>query len=640
MSEIYEFSDFRLNVRERVLERGDGARVALPDKAFDTLCVLVRNAGKLVGKEEILSSVWADSFVEENNLNKSIHAIRRALGDQNVEPKFVETVKKHGFRFVADVRPVLNGNDQNGTAAVQLNVNGHCAPEARPASPEHKANDGTAEQLGIFSRPVLMTFAVIICAVAGFGFYSWFAPASRAPKQFSILVLPVQPLDGNGDEILKLGIADAVIQKLTGSSDVLVRPLSETRRYAGTDQDPMSVGREQQVDHVLASTYQMAEGKLRVTGQLINVSTGRVDETLKSELDLAGKFAMQDAVAADFGGRILKRFGAAPAPAASGRGTSNEEAYIAYLQGMYLMDREDGPSAEQAIAAFDRAIALDPNYAAAWAGKGQAHCANSHINASPPDVEFKVAEPAIKRALELDPDNAEAYIALALISTDYHWDLDKGDQYFRRAVELAPSNDHAHRWYGLWLVRTGQVEEGLKHLREAINQNPASAQHQFFYGVGLFLGSRLDEAAAQLERVREMAPDLGRPDAFLWQVYHLKGDGARAYESLRRYLGMREGRAALIEPLDAAYRAGGWPAALSAYQQQLAAKVPEGYWPGHYFMAVLSAYTGDRDQAFRSLGKAVHFRSFDAPYMRFDKTLEPLRSDPRFEGLVRRVRAK
>ncbi len=620
--ELYEFGGYRLNVRERILVQVEGGeRIALPDKAFDTLSVLVRNAGRLVEKDELLNSVWAGSFVEENNLNKSIHAIRRALGDQNGEPRFVETVKKHGFRFVADVRPISNGN-------------GHHAPEVVPA----EAEDRPVERAEIFSRPVLMTFVVIICAAVGFGFYSWFAPASRAPKQFSILVLPVQPIDAKeGDEVLKLGIADAMIQRLTGSPDLLVRPLSVTRRYAGTDQDPMSVGREQQVDYVLASTYQTADGKLRVTGQLINVSTGRVDETMKSELDVAGKFAMQDAVAADFGGRILRQLGAAPARTKANRGTANEEAYIAYLQGLYLMDKEDGPSAEQAIAAFDRAIAIDPNYAAAWAGKGQAHCANSHINASPPDVEFKVAEPAIRRALELDPDNAEAYIALALVSTDYHWDLDKGDQYFRRALELAPSNDHAHRWYGLWLVRTGQAEEGLKHLREAINLNPASAQHQFFYGAGLFMANRLDEAATQLEWVKEMAPDLDRPDAFLWQVYHLKGDGARAYESLRRYLGMRQGRAALIEPMDAAYRAGGWPAALSAYQKQLAAKVPEGYWPGHYFMAILSAYTGDREQAFMSLEKAVNFRSFDAPYMRFDKTLEPLRSDPRFDDLVRRT---
>jgi tetratricopeptide (TPR) repeat protein len=349
---------------------------------------------------------------------------------------------------------------------------------------------------------------------------------------------------------------------------------------------------------------------------------------------------MQDAVASDFGGRILNRFGLPPAGITARRGTESEEAYIAYLQGLYLMDKEDGPSAQKAIAAFDRAIALDPNYAAAWAGKGQAHCANSHINASPPDVEFKVAEPAIRRALELDPDNAEAYIALALISTDYHWDLEKGDQYFRKALELAPSNDHAHRWYGLWLVRIGRVEEGLMHLREAINQNPASAQHQFFYGVGLFLANRLDEAATQLERVKEMAPDLDRPDGFLWQVYHLKSENQRAYESLRNYLGKHPGGTAFIEPLDAAFRAGGWPAALSAYQKQLSAKVPEGYWPGHYFMAVLSVYAGDRGQAFNSLEKAVHFHSFDVPYMRFDKTLEPLRADPRFEDLARRAGAK
>src|SRR5215218_3616271 len=112
MSEIYEFAGFRLDIRERVLERADlGARVALPEKAFDTLCVLVRNAGHLVGKDELLSLVWADSFVEENNLNKSIHAIRRALGEEKGGHKYIETVKKHGFRFAAEVTPAARRSE-------------------------------------------------------------------------------------------------------------------------------------------------------------------------------------------------------------------------------------------------------------------------------------------------------------------------------------------------------------------------------------------------------------------------------------------------------------------------------------------------------------------------------------------------
>jgi DNA-binding winged helix-turn-helix (wHTH) protein/tetratricopeptide (TPR) repeat protein len=637
MSEGYEFADFRLDVRERMLVRRGGERVALPDKAFDTLCVLVRNAGRLVEKDELLRSVWADSFVEENNLNKSVHAIRRALGDQNGTPKFIETVKRHGFRFVADVRASHNGN--NGPNA--KNGNGLHPAEILAAVSMKAAVPTSAERNGLLSRPLFMTVAVIICAAAGFGFYAWFTPVSQAPKQLSILVLPVQPLDGTGnDEILKLGIADATIHRLTGVQGVLVRPLSETRKYAVGAHDPISAGRGQGVDYVLASSYQTADGKFRVTGQLINVSTGRVEETLKSELDLAGKFAMQDAVAGDFSARILKRFDVAPGHAAAKRGTSNEEAYLAYLQGMYLLDKEDPASAHRAIAAFDRAIALDPNYAAAWAGKGHAHCANSHVNASPPDVEFKVAEPSIRRALELDPDNAEAHVVLGLITTEYHWDFEKGERHFRRALEIAPSNDHAHRWYGFTQVRMGRVEEGLAHLREAIYRNPASPHHQFFYGYGLFIGNRLDEAAVHLESAKEMAPEISRPDAVLWQIYHLKGEGARAYETLRRYLGTAPASAEFIGPLESAYRRGGWAAAMSAYIKQRVAKMPEGYWPGHYFTAVLWVYEGDWEQAFKSLEKAVDSRSFDVPYMPFDSALEPLRSDPRFAELVKRSGAK
>ena len=143
-----------------------------------------------------------------------------------------------------------------------------------------------------------------------------------------------------------------------------------------------------------------------------------------------------------------------------------------------------------------------------------------------------------------------------------------------------------------------------------------------------------------MEKITQMAPEIDFVYGVLWQIHHRKGDGARAYESLRKFLGMHPRRADFIEPVESAYRLGGWPAALSAYPKQRAANVPEGYWPGHYFMAALSVYAGDREQAFRSLEDAVKFRLYDVPFMRFNPALEPLRSDPRFADLIKRSGVK
>src|SRR5687767_7467316 len=178
----------------------------------------------------------------------------------------------------------------------------------------------------------------------------------------------------------------------------MVRPLSATRRYAGLEQDPLDAGREQQADYVLASNYQLAAGRIRITAQLLHVASGRVEETYKSEKDAGDVFAMQDAVADEVGRLFLARFAAGSGSPAAGRGTTNEEAYRLYLQGRYLVEKESRADAKRAVELFDQALSLDPNYAKAWAGKARAHCLFAHTGGSTPDAEFAKARPAIERA--------------------------------------------------------------------------------------------------------------------------------------------------------------------------------------------------------------------------------------------------
>ena len=173
-----------------------------------------------------------------------------------------------------------------------------------------------------------------------------------------------------------------------------------------------------------------------------------------------------------------------------------------------------------------------------------------------------------------------------------------------------------------------------------MNLNPTSADYKFSYGLALFHGKRFGEAEAELTKLRESDPDFSWANAVLWQIYHLKGDGARAYESLTRFMKANPRGARYLGPLESAYRSGGWGAALSTYQKLFSENDTGGYWPGHYFLAVLSTHAGDRDQAFRSLEKAIEYRLYDVPYIRFDPALEPLRSDPRFAELVARVGIK
>jgi DNA-binding winged helix-turn-helix (wHTH) protein/TolB-like protein len=328
--ELYEFGQFRLDVSERALVRSDTkARVQLSEKAFETLCILVRNAGHLVNKRELLKQVWADSFVEENNLNKCIYAVRRALGEQ----QFIETIKKHGFRFVVEVRRVqveetadavhqengfqsktsrnlsaefLRLPEQTETQETLVSLTGRgneangndTIKQVSPSNPPEESIEHNSELESVPAKPgsenkylpkyrlplAAFSLAAFFIGAIGLGYYFFSAGKTAVSDKKSIAVLPLKPINtANRDEIYEAGIADSLILELSSMKEFVVRPLSATRKYAHIGQDPIAAGREQQVDYVLASNYQLVGGKIRVTAQLFNIASGQIEEAYKSE---------------------------------------------------------------------------------------------------------------------------------------------------------------------------------------------------------------------------------------------------------------------------------------------------------------------------------------------------------------------
>ncbi len=683
MSEIYEFADFRLNVRERVLERSGGGRVSLPDKAFDTLCVLVRNAGKLVGKEEILSSVWADAFVEENNLNKSIHAIRRALGDQNGQPKFVETVKKHGFRFVAPVtkadppRPVeaeerrpgsmLDGQGQMGSvrefphlvrrsggAVPAVLEEAETSPADLPAvtEPVHFP-ELTAVQPGRVStsrRPVLYVALLALAVVAGaigLWFYLLGDPDSGlAGGKRSIAILPLKPISTAGrDELYEIGIADSLIQRIGTINGFSVRPLSAIRKYADIEQDPLAAGREQKVDYVLTSNYQLANGRIRVTSQLLNVANGQIEETYKSEKELSDIFAIQDAVADEVGKRLESRFASTSGTPESARGTGSEEAYRLYLQGMYFYDRRTRADALKAVEVLEQAVRIDPNYARAWAGLAHAHrylinlgdVAQTNIH-----DETRRSMDAINRALSLDNTVSEAHSALCDNKMYYEYDFVGAEAACKRSIELKPGSPLAHNTYGRFLMTRGRFDEAISELRTAIELEPTSYFHQIVYLTCLTLARRYDEAFRQMDRIAELNP--GNAFRLYWQnsgALMTAEPPEQAYERWMRYLRSADLQIAntdaqAVQLYESIYKTSGWPGVM----HEQAKRNRENPVEHQFIIAAIHAQIGDKDTAMEFLEKSYARREFWMTHLQFEPRLDSLRGDPRFEDLVRRVESK
>ena len=490
-------------------------------------------------------------------------------------------------------------------------------------------------------RAVVLAALLLVIAAASAAVFSYFRSSTPAPQSEikSLAVLPLKPINtANRDEIYEIGIADSLIHRLSSMKGLVVRPLSATRKYADIEQDPLAAGREQRADYVLASNYQLAGGKIRITAQLFNVASGQIEETYKSEKDAGDVFAMQDAIAGEVGNILSSRFAATSSSPVAKRGTTNEEAYRLYLQAWYLIEKGGFANAKRAIELFDQALSLDPNYAKAWAGKARAHCHFSHVGNNSPDAEYAIAKPAIERAFALDSNLAEAYAVLGVIRTDYDWDFADAEKQFLRAIEIAPNSEIGHRWYANRLAGQGRSEEAIARIKVAIDLVPSSVFDQIMYGRILYFARRYDDAITQLQRVVEM--DSARPVVyhFLWRSYHKKGDYPRAYESFMRFQQLIGTKDEMLRSYEASYAKSGWQGTLLRYLEILKANVASG--SDAYDIAVLSALLGQREQSFRYLNDAVKNRSLEISNIAGDPGLDLLRSDPRFAELVGRVGLK
>jgi DNA-binding winged helix-turn-helix (wHTH) protein/TolB-like protein/Flp pilus assembly protein TadD len=683
--ELYEFGQFRLDVAERFLARSDtNERVQLSEKAFETLCVLVRNAGHLVNKNELLNQVWADSFVEENNLNKSIHAVRRALGEKPGEKQFIETIKKHGFRFVVEVRRVKLEktadafNQENGFQAKTLSAkfprlleqpetqetvvsptsrgnetNGNDA--VKQISPSNTPAESSEQNTGLESvsakpssenkhlpkhRLPLAAFslAAFLIGAIGLGWYFFYAGKTAVGDKKSIAVLPLKPINtANHDEIYEIGIADSLILKLSSMKGFVVRPLSATRKYADIEQDAITAGKEQQVDYVLASNYQLAGGKIRVTSQLFNVASGQVEETYKSEKDAGNIFAMQDAIAGEVGNILLARFAVTSSNPTAKRGTNNEEAYRLYLQGRNLTSNRTAVATRKAVEYLEQAIRLDPNYALAYSGMAHAYITSGNLGGGLPREEYEKAKAAVTKALELNNNLAEGYAVLGELKFTYEWDFAGAEKDLLHAVELEPNSDLAHERYAFYLSVRGRFDEAIAESKTTLEINPNSLQHQQIDGVILYRARRYDEAIIQLRRVIEV--DENHATAYIWLslAYEMKGDDAGAYEWFMK--GQKRNNSEHIGLFQNAYETSGWRGVRQKFFEQQ--KLNEQKQSANlYAMARQCALLGDKEQAFAYLNKAIEKHQGQMIQLNVEPAFDLLRDDPRFDELVRRVGLK
>lgn len=647
---FYEFGPFRLAPADRLLLRDDQP-VSLAPKLFDILVVLVERQGRMLAKDELMQAVWPDAFVEEGNLTRNVSTLRKALGEGENDQHYIETVPKHGYRFVAEVREFGNGDTelevrQRIRASVVVEEEEGEKDRGRERETERRGEGSEkrfAESLPLSPSlflhwPMLTAGALVIVLVVSVGYWrrsSRAKPASPVAAVKSIAVLPFKPLTPyEGDNYLGLGMADTLITKLSSLRPLVVRPTSAVLKYAAPSQDPLAAGREQQVDAVLDASLQRDGERLRVTVRLLSVSDGTALWTYQcEEVQCDSLFAMQDVISEQVATALMPLVTGEERQRLRKHYTEDKEASLAYMRGRYFLSQRTVEGFERGIKYFRQAIEKDPNYALAYAGL--ADCYSLLVNYAwiAPKEGFPKAKAAALKALALDDAMGEAHASLAKILHLYDWNWAEAEREFQRATELKPGYATAHQWYGEYLISLGRFEEAKAELRQALELDPISLAVNVAQGFPFYFERRYDEAIAAYRKALELNPNFGAAHQRLAEAYEQKGMNQEAFSAYLMYSILMGSGPEWIKRIKDAYAASGF----RGYWQVCGAEHTDNY-IGKSRPAQIYARLGEKEKAFEWLYKAYQDRDHMlAQYLKVDPVFDGLRADPRFADLLRRV---
>lgn len=645
----YEFGPFRLDVTKRLLFR-EGEPLTLPARLFETLLVLVENNGRLVEKDELMTRLWPDTVVEEANLTVNVSALRKALGESTKEHRYIVTVPGRGYRFVADVREVPrepiylesqrqgSGPPRSGSGPQRSGLE----PRRSGSEPQHLGSEATRSSVLIRWRRHKNLIGVLLLAVtAALVWYFW--SASRRPNVSdgavfkSIAVLPFRILDGaDTDEYLGIGMTDALITRLSGLKRVSVRPTSAVLKYSRAGVDPVACGRELEVDAVLEGSIRKAGDTVRVTVQLVSVQSGAQLWASKFDEKASDVFTVEDRVSARVSEALTLNLTGDEKKRLAKRYTENTEAYQAYLRGRFFWAKDRPDMLRKAIEYFQQAIKIDRDYALAYSGLADSYSGlgNVRVGVQPPNEVMPQAKAAALKALELDDTLAEAHASLGSIRMRYDLDWASAETEYKRAIELNPTDARMHQWYASLLSARGRHDEAIGEIERAKELDPVSVVISSVSGMYLFHARRYEEAIDAFSKTLEMDPTYGHARGYLGAVYEQKGMFQQAIDAFKK--NVETNREMNLQPLGHAYALAGKRAEASAILDELKEMSKQRYVPA-YFMAVVYTGLNDKTQAIEWLQKGYEERSGGLIFINVDPRFEVLRSDARFQDLLRRM---
>ena len=644
---LYIFGPFRLNYVERTLRRDDRI-IALTPKAFETLCQLVINNGRLLRKEELMELVWTNTIVEENNLNVIIHTLRKALGDDPRESKYIETVAKRGFRFVAKVQTeIANGTpneeyitDQNSSSAAQFSP----PLQITQASP-FPATSPRPNKFRLMTWVAGAAAVVFAAAVFFFGSRNLQPETQQIiapPAIRTIAVLPFKVLSTEkDDEYLSLGLADALITALSQTRQVIVRQTETISKYQTSGKDPLEAGHEQNVEAVLDGQVQRMGDRVRVTARLVRTSDGASLWADHFDERFTNIFAVEDIIAEKVARTSIHAMNGNNNEVATGRltkhYTDNNQAYEAYLKGRYLWNKRTVDSLHKALAYFQEAIRLDPNYSLAYVGLADTYTLLSFFTLAAPSDAFPKARAAAEKALAIDNTLAEAYTALGQVKSFYEWDWNGAEEQFQKGISLDPNYPLLHHWRSLNLMAMGRSDEARTAMQRALELDPLLIIANVNLGRIDYYEERYNEAIKQYRRALDLDDNFMRTHLRLSLAYTRQGLYQDALNESKKARTIAGDTPQITAQIAYVLAVSGQQTEARAALAELKMRASQQYVPPYDF-ALIYTGLGDKDRAFEWFEKSYSDHSTEMIYFKVEPMLSSLRSDPRYQNMLIRMK--
>ena len=634
---VVRFGTYEVSLQSGEVRKA-GLRIRVQQQPLKLLEILLERPGEVVTREELRSRVWSDeSFGDfDQAVNIAIGKLRSALGDSAENPRFIETLPKRGYRFIADVSVV----EADARPKRPESAAGDLPDQVRKTEPEPKVRDAG---LALTPKPRLRPAIRLIVASAlvvslTIIFVVLFRARGHAPTGIrSLAVLPLENLSADASQnYFADGMTDELITDLAQISALRVISRTSVMVYKGARKPLPQIARELNVDAVVEGTILRSGDQVRITAQLIEAATDKHLWSQSYKGELRDSLALQNTVARAIAEKIRINLTPQEQAALKNVRVVNPQAYESFLKGRYFWNKRTSEGLKVALAYFNQAIEEDPKYAEAYSGLADTYAllGDWQYAVMTPKLAFPKAKAAAIKALELDNALGEAHNSLAFVLDGFDWDFDSAGKEFRRAIELNPGYATAHHWYAWHLSLLGRYDEAIPEMRKALNLDPLSLIINADLAELLVLAHAYDESIQQSRKTIEMDPNFALAHTQLAQAYFQKHMYDEAVAELQIAVQLSGRSPTCIANLARAYVVSGKRSEALELLSELKKRSNSDY-SNASEIAMVYASLGDKDQAMNWLEKGYEERFNPGVLLR--PGFDPLRSDSRFQNLVHRI---